>query len=302
MTYQESKAINNSLLSYFEIEQGGSPQKFYNQWTNPIQTEEKDYQKYGTALHCYLLEPDKFKEQYAISNFTEEQTNNKFLQFIDKNIEFEIACQYLCEEYVLKKDVKKEETKIKHYTEHLEYLQQFKNYFEFLINTKDKIIITQYDYDKICKTYFNIQQHKLANKLINEEGLCEQEIYKKIEGLDCKAKIDKYTNNFILDIKTTSKSVYQFKESYDKYFYARQAVFYTKMLERTCDKTSNNHIDFYFLVCSSFDCSICVYKVTNLIYDYCDLKNMFEDIKKHIELNNWSCTIEEINNKMCLCL
>ena len=99
--------------------------------------------------------------------------------------------------------------------------------------------------------YENLMSHKKARKLILEEGTSsedcevffEKEIYweslvsinkkaEELEMLTCKSKLDiliiDKTNKkvTIADLKTTGKSLRQFKESYKDYKYYRQLAYY----------------------------------------------------------------------------
>lgn len=297
MNYKESKAINNSLLSYFDVEQGGNPFKFNKEYTNPSVREDTDIQKFGTAVHCFILENSKFNELYYVNSFTEEESYKKLNSYKFKDFSFEEVCKLLCVEYVNSKDAKKEETRLKHYNEHFIFLLQFKNYYEELVENKNKIMLSNLEYDKIIKIYCNISIHNLADTLIKNLTDVELELYDIINSIDCKGKLDgvNYKEKYIIDIKTTSKSSYNFEESFIKYKYGRQAAFYSEL---------SGINKFYFIVCNTIDCSIVVYEISEntLKEEKQKLKNTLSELEFHFTSDSWNYTLNELNNNYKLIL
>lgn len=64
--YNELNSINFSLLKHYLK----SPKHFYHAWKNPSEDEElTKAMMLGRAIHGYVLEPDKFKDQFAFLDF-----------------------------------------------------------------------------------------------------------------------------------------------------------------------------------------------------------------------------------------
>lgn len=245
--YYNIKAVSNSAIGMWLK----SPMKFFQFWELGFGIEESVPMKIGSALHCLVLEPHKFKDEYAI--------NKKTIQYSEIEAMLKETANY-CQEhkitdYATREKILldfrrkrkfqptwKDETIInKSLIEHIDF-------YEFYLENKNKAIISQSQYDMICQMRDNIEKHKRANwflRLITDDDydvftevdiLFEMNIRDGFPSLPCKAKLDKLVIDkknkiiYLIDVKTTSKSVNEFYKSVRDYDYGRQMYFYTLAL------------------------------------------------------------------------
>jgi hypothetical protein len=116
-------------------------------------------------------------------------------------------------------------------------------YINELDQLQGKIPLTKSTQEVIEKVIASLRANELANKYFNLSGLFESNlIYKELDvyfevlGIKCKAKLDNIYVDlenkiiYLNDLKTTSKPLSLFKESFEYYRYYRQIAFYKRAL------------------------------------------------------------------------
>lgn len=247
--YRASKAINNSLLGLLNPDQAGHPLKFVTVWQNPIEDEGTSSTRLGTVVHKYFEDAAKFamiatKPNESISNIVELafricEMNFNFPSGIDAVTEV----LYEASQQLSYGGNWKKETVIKKLEEGgaLEYFQFLKTN-----NEKGLIVLDAATAAQVNGCVKGIKANHRANDLLEAKAVPvrpggsidgisvwnELEIYFKLLGEDCKALVDKLIVNHstktitIVDLKTTSKAVALFQESFEFYHYYRQMAFY----------------------------------------------------------------------------
>lgn len=190
----------------------------------------------GTMIHEFLLQPEEFQKDYIVF----EGVRPKSAQ-----------AQKFCEEYIKSTEIEPDKRAIGAYnksysivgkssekilSEALKISEECKDYIDVL--KSGKILISPYDYTQLLKIKSNVQNHKLASKLLCDAGdYGDVHIYHEFQinwdclGVPCKSLLDCCMFDFenrvctIVDIKTTSK-LYHFEDSMREFDYARQLQFY----------------------------------------------------------------------------
>lgn len=242
-------------------------------WTNPKQyenpiDEDTSYFKYGTLVDFLLTEPEsEFNNKYIVCSVI---PGDKLKDVIDgytaSTEDYELSNTDELVSYARKLDyyssIKKPDV----------YINKLINdttlmYAAFLANSKDKIILTQDEYQQAKMLVGEFKSNPYTSWLFDSD---RYKIYNKVVvsfelfGRECKAEIDRVlvardTFEVIpIDFKTTSKPLSGFTYSFWNYRYDVQAVWYRKALETwiASEKSSGNkdvdklHLseDFFFCV------------------------------------------------------
>jgi len=239
--------LRSTCFGYLDI----SPKLFKKYLDNELEEEKKSYFELGTKLHMYLLEPDKFKENYIYLSIDKPKSKNQndFCERVAElvkisNTEVPIIVSNAYKE-IYATD-KKSEDKIK--KESKELFDNLKEYIEYLINrTKYKDTLNYQDISFLKEAKEEVKNHKIANKLILENSIIdnkdiyavsEQRIYWEYplftyenKPLVLRSTLDRFIINhktkeiILIDIKT-SGNLPNFNESFEKYKYYRQLASY----------------------------------------------------------------------------
>jgi hypothetical protein len=240
--------IGATVLNAFEVD----PRYFKNTIDKTTDEETPDYFDLGTKTHMYLLQPEKFKEDYIYLEFTKPKNDKQeeFCSDIAERLRFnedkdakEIVIAAYKKSYAVDK---KTEAKIKE--EALTLYKSLIKYIRYLINrSKYKDILTWSDLQYLREVKQVVQDHAKASKLILGHTTIgdplideyeELEIYWEHptillngEKLVSKSTIDKLIVNHktmeisLVDLKTSSL-LHEFSSKFKEYNYYRQLAFY----------------------------------------------------------------------------
>ena len=234
MEYYKDKRISNSSLSYINPEQGGSPRKFKDYLDGNLEHLETPSLYHGSMIHKFILEPDTF----AVADV--ERPSDTIVKIMEKvynitkgEVETDINKYH---EYIFGSarelnygQTWKPDTLIK------KVIDQGKDYYDFLLRADGKVCIDQKMAGMLSAIKDSITTHKAASDLLfTGEGENESEYFWG-PNQAYKSKIDRYqktgTKVNLIDLKTTSKSVEMFRDSFEYYHYDRQMAFYVDALE-----------------------------------------------------------------------
>jgi len=255
MEYFKDKRISNSSLSYINPEQGGSARKFKDYLDGNLAHLETPSLYHGSMIHKFLLEPETFavadverpsdtivKIMEMVYNITKGDIDTD----IDKHHEYIFgSAKELNYGQTWKPD-----TLIK------KVIDQGKDYYDFLLRADGKVCIDQKMAGMLSAIKDSITTHKAASDLLfTGEGENESEYFWG-PNQEYKSKIDRYqrvnswspngsvsaekdgtikvttgTKVNLIDLKTTSKSIEMFRDSFEYYHYDRQMAFYVDALE-----------------------------------------------------------------------
>lgn len=229
--YEDLTRISNSNIGWF-IKYG--PAYLHKMLTNPPEEESTAAMKKGTMIHMYLLQPEEFFDNYEVKTITKPKSENqkKFCELLANSVELEPNLALLSaykgaysttgqtNDLVLSKAK--------------EMASTFKSYITHLKEQDSKIVISKYDMAMLENIRDNVENHKLAKKLLNpKEGETHHEFHInwELEDVKCKSLLDSIHFNYeakictIVDLKTTVH-IGCFEESMKEYDYLRQLCFY----------------------------------------------------------------------------
>lgn len=271
--YEDGTRISNSAIGWF-LNKG--PAYFRNMLDGKEKGLDLPQLRKGTMIHEFLLQPDQFWNDYVLFDGDKPKSAQaqKFCENLINTVEIELNKQ-LSEAYRKSYSiVGKSEDKI--LSEALKISVEYKDYIE-AIKSK-KILISQYDLDQLMKIQHNVEEHKLANRLVQRAGDYKNvQIYHEFQinwdywivdelnhgaytSIACKSLLDSCTFNFdtrtctIMDIKTTAK-LWRFEDSMKEFDYCRQLCFYqeavywylTNVLELSNGEIDKWRFEFYIV-------------------------------------------------------
>lgn len=271
--YEDSARISNSAIGWF-LNKG--PAYFRRMLDGKEKGLDLPQLRKGTMIHEFLLQPDQFWNDYVLFDGDKPKSAQaqKFCENLINTVEIELNKQ-LSEAYRKSYSiVGKSEDKI--LSEALKISVEYKDYIE-AIKSK-KILISQYDLDQLMKIQYNVEEHKLANQLLQKSGDYKNvHIYHEFQinwdywiidelnhgaytSIACKSLLDSCTFNFdtrtcaIMDIKTTAK-LWHFEDSMKEFDYCRQLCFYqeavywylTNVLELSNGEIDKWRFEFYII-------------------------------------------------------
>ena len=300
MDYYKVKKISNSSLSYINPEQGGSPRKFKDYIDGNLEHLETPSLYHGSTIHKYILEPETF----AVADI--EKPSETIVKIMDK--------VYNITKGEIDTDINKYHEYIFGSARELNYgqswkpdtlikkvIDQGKEYYDFLLRADGKICIDQKTAAMLTAVGSAINSHKAASELLfTGEGKNEEEFY---WGPDkaYKSKIDRYkkcsnTKIDLIDLKTTSKSLEFFRDSFEYYQYDRQMAFYNDALE---DNLMLVNKVFIIAVETTGYYHVRVFEIDeNLIKEgRKKYKALLERIKWHQETQQWNESKEVFESK-----
>jgi hypothetical protein len=253
------------------------PKIFYNQYV--LKQKEEQLQSYlveGKVIHCLLLEGDKFNEQFIISPLKLPSPSNK--QLLDKlfamnqsNLklnELKNEVLTLLVEIDLHQSLKTDEQRLAKII-----TIENESYFNFLKESKSKIIIDNPTFEKCKRATELIKENKdvkqnLVTKsswelldCFNEHFLqyWDEELGFGVKGIIDNVVVD-YQNNVVIinDLKTTSKSIADFSDTVQFYNYWLQAAIYVRLVQKVLllDK-KDWQIKFNFIVIDNYEQVYC---------------------------------------------
>lgn len=299
MEYFKDKRISNSSLSYINPEQGGSARKFKDYLDGNLAHLETPSLYHGSMIHKFLLEPETFavadverpsdtivKIMEMVYNITKGDIDTD----IDKHHEYIFgSAKELNYGQTWKPD-----TLIK------KVIDQGKEYYDFLLRADGKVCIDQKMAGMLSAIKDSISTHKAAtNLLFTGEGENESEYFWG-PNKEYKSKIDRYqktgTKVNLIDLKTTSKSIEMFRDSFEYYHYDRQMAFYVDALEDNFMLVDKVYI---IAVETTGYYQVRVFEISkNLIEEgRKKYKDLLERVKWHQEQQLWTESRESFESK-----
>jgi len=248
-----------------------SPRIFYKQYV----LEQRDdtiaqHLIEGSLLHCLLLEPEKFNDNFIILPGSVPSGNNKqIVEEIfklyelrnDDSLKFEDfeddILQYLIS-INLHQSLKTDEKRIEKVI-----TSDNKVYFDFLKKKGNKSVIDNdtlekvkesveyFKADKVCMALLNLNSINTINELSLQYDLNNFDF--GIKGIIDNINFDYEKKTvFINDLKTTSKPIQKFIETVDYYRYDLQGAMYVKLIN-SLPEYKDWKIKFTFIVIDNFN-------------------------------------------------
>lgn len=250
--YYDVKAVSNSSLKHINPAEGGSAKLFKQHWENLGPKLKTSSLEFGNLLHLAVLEPHLLDYQVDQSN-TPDKIRDILKDLYTQTIESDALAATIVGEEVEVGPIEDYAYSIigvcdkhaygrtwKTETRMNKILSSGYEYWNLLRNSK-KFIITQAQHDLMQVCLESIKNNSAVNQAlygVTGEGECETFNELEVHWSDpmlsfpLKGKIDRLQVNHtektfqIIDLKTTSKALGQFHESFEHYHYYRQVAFY----------------------------------------------------------------------------
>jgi len=236
---------------------------------------------FGSIVDCLITDMDNFNDKYAVVHFNISDTIRPMIDWLINNRTPEMNIDELDKlpNAILKRAIDefnfggsnwKDETKIS------KLIEGGKNYYQCCIRNKDKTVISQSLFEEAMTLCKEITQGKWSKSIFDFknydsiEFLYQQKLVAKYGKDKIKGMIDLLVidrNNKLIkpyDIKTTSSSLRDFKESFFKWRYNyQQSIYWWLILEniKKDDYFKNFSIQSpIFIVASRYEKKVCLFK------------------------------------------
>lgn len=304
--YFNNPRISNSSLKTINLLQGGSPKKFkkYVIDGKGISIESPSL-KNGKLIHKYVECPEDFiidtgvkpsemmadwvQDAYDVSSVLGDLTNEIILS--SKGVRYSNM---------------KDEVKIIN-----KFNEEGLAYYEFLKLKNNKVCLdlpTKFILEGVIES---LKNNKEVNKALFVKELDDSvyynefPIYWQYKGLELKSLLDRVIINYelkfatIIDLKTTSKALSLFKETFEFYHYHRQLAFYKRALQEflgieyaiNCKIVAVETIGL-------FECNVFNVSEKSLQEGDEEWKGLLNQIIKHKEENSWDFSEEFKNTEL----
>lgn len=302
--YEDNTRISNSAIGWF-LNKG--PAFFHAKMSGKVEDEKSSAMDRGTMIHMYLLQPDEFKQTYAIWTANKPTTPKQidFCKALAETLEIEPNKALLSAYQQCYSTTGQSEEK--QLSKALEMAKMYADYVEYL-KDPSRTLITMYDYRMLQTIKANIDSHKMASKLLNPttgETHHEFHINWELHDMPCKSLLDSVNFNFdtkvctLMDLKTTVK-IGHFEDSVNQYDYTRQLQFYTMALiwylehERNEDPSLWTFQWYIIAIDTIDDNSVRVFKFTNeqVIPQALKILDTIDRIAWHVFHDKWDHTKE----------
>lgn len=295
--YFDIQAVSNSLLGDLEPTQGGSPSKFYRSLSGDKEKIDSLSLERGSLLHDWMELPSSFiiADIDKPSGMMGTLVDIYYQELLDNGDPdpFEI-----CQKNDLYKNIKTEVVLRK------KFIEEGSDYLNFLIEASGKRVMTKATKYIVERCQDSLMNNPFAVKLMFGDydlKVKEQIILWEEDGIACKAKLDigivDGDTVIIPDLKTTSKSAYNFKESFEFWHYYRQFEMYKRAFKiwLADQRIYPKKIKFFNIVVETngaFNAVVQDYKgYTDLAKT--ELDRLLKQVKWHQETGIWSHTPEE---------
>lgn len=290
-TKLDSKGLEDKFYSQpFSFSYSGlskllySPGLFYNHYILQEREERLDQHLIeGKVIHCMLLDNGSFNNQFIVSPSNLPSTNSKSVidkLFYDKKVvegELEEHDQLILE---ILRDINLHQS-LKTDQQRLDKIitEDVKSYWGFLKQKGNKDLLDQETLDKCTKSVEILRNNKHVNELMGltmsdfelQEIFNEQPIETELKnapfglkGIVDNIKIDYAAKTvYINDLKTSSKTLSEFKESIEYYNYDLQAAIYSVLVSYKFSEILNSSwkIQFSFVVIDKYQ-QVGIYEVS----------------------------------------
>lgn len=277
----------------------------------------------GKLLHCLMFEPENYKKKFELVPAKLPSDN---IRKVLKDMSFHTDVEKLsdCEDFVildslksmnLFQSLKADEARLnKIKTDEAEIYWKF-------INNKDKDVIDGETFERISVSINYLKRNQeVLDLLINDAPTdfdldpitVYKEQYLKSDLADCDFGLHGYVDFYkvdtdkkqvtIVDLKTTGKTVTDFRETVDFYNYWLQAAIYMKLVYDTLgDDADEYELTFKFIVIDTYD-QVYVFEVSkDTMGSWANgLGGAIKTAKFHYNSRNYSLPIEFLSNKVTL--
>ena len=300
-----------------------SPSLFYKDyilWDREVRTDKHLVE--GKLIHCLLFEAENVEEKFSIVPGKSPSDNiRKVLKDMALHTDAETLAS--CDDYVILDSLKNLNLyqSLKADDSRIAKIRTTDNepYWKFL-NNSNVDVVDQDTLERCTERVGVLKENKDVMSLFSEvqtdfdldpvETFSEK--YLKSDLIDCDFGLHGYIDYYsvdtekkeviICDLKTTGKTVTDFRETVDFYNYWLQAAIYMKLVYDTLgDDKEEYDIQFKFIVIDKYN-QVYVFDVSNnTVNDWADgLGGAINTAKFHYNSRNYSLPVEFLRNKIKL--
>lgn len=279
-----------------------SPSHYRMYKDNLLDKESTRVMDLGTAIHCYLLENEKFEDACAFSEFAApEGKYAKAIEYLVETMDMYSDYSYridnpwfmLAIEYA---DLKgRPDTIIKKLEE-----DPYPQYFDHLVSNKGKLVLGNKEYEAIMQVSKAVQNHKAAANLLDDsrsEVFTELQIVSEdprwpfnIKGLVDIVKVDHENKKVhIADLKTTNYSAHSFESTILNRKYHAQVSLYASLVRDYLQLPDYSYHCYIIAAQTQLPWSVEVYEIGGLALSEAKayLKDKLETLKWHYDNDSW---------------
>jgi len=170
-----------------------------------------------------------------------------------------------------------------------------KAFKELSVDTPDKTILKQSDFEAITKMKENVLNNITAAKLLNHSGEIENSFFWKDKetGTKCKARLDKLIPDYkgktvVIDIKTaTDAAQASFEKSTANYGYHRQAAWYSHAVKLATGKAPALYIIIAVEKTPPYDNACYIISHAAIETGWSECRQAIEGYRECLEANLW---------------
>ena len=244
--FRKTEGASPSRLADFDY----SPLLYKTKKDDSKDKEDTVFMRFGSLIDCLLTEPSEFKNKYSVSSV--ELPSDSIKNIVTRTFE-EIKFGKEVSPFLELEDFS---NKIKEHANYEQYGQSWKeetvikkvveagsDYFQSLVKSIGKQIVSPEDYDQALACVDTLKTNQFTSQYFSDtlpEGidrLWQVPVVWESYGVTCKGVIDLIIIDhikkviYIIDLKTTGKSVYTFEHSYLKFrYYLQGAMYYQGVL------------------------------------------------------------------------
>lgn len=291
-----------------------SPRMFYSHYILNQRPESVDaHLVEGRVLHCLLLEPENFDEQFIVIGTKVPSGNSKTI--IDTIFKYHLtlgnntlSLNDYNDEILTQLETINLHQALKTDQQRLDKILTTENisYFEFLKDSLDKTVIDQETLNgckerlEVLKQNTDVRSLLQLNKIEEDEHIVvcnELQLAVDVEGLPFgfKGFIDNVVIDhdsktvFINDLKTLGKSIQDFPDSVEYYRYWIQAIIYMRMVKEKFSKLQGYDFKITFIVIDKYN-QVYPYQVSE--ETQAEWEKKFEDVVHRVK---WHYEHKEYN-------
>jgi len=309
--------VSHSSLSALKV----SPQFFIKYKNKELYKDSRSFDL-GSAIHCFILERDKFYDEYIVCTtpviggmmgiFIEAIVENE--GFITQETPAEFVIADVDELYKICYEKSGFKIPLATAIAKLE-LEGNKNYLEFLREAAGKTVLSNDEFGVVINCSESINIHETARNLCSTNDLTggtpELEIswtYKDfpytIKSIIDNLILDKDKKEVrIVDLKTTAKSVYNFIRAYTSYGYYRQLSIYKlavySYLKKLGEDPQEYDIFSYIVAVQTtglYECVVYEPDSTDLSIAIDEFESLLSRLQWHNDHDRWDFPMEYYKN------
>lgn len=321
--YYDIKAVSNSSLRYINPAQGGSPAQFKAHWDGTAESLKTSSLEFGNLVHLAVLEPHLLNYQVDKTN-TPDRVRD-VVKHVFENVKpvedpFDLGLADSQPIGTLKDNQMAVMSALdatdfnKHWRAETRLKKIFEDgepYFQLLQSTakNDEFVITEAQETRLNRVLAGLSRDAMGSRVLDSvsdetdvEYLNEQECTWQEDkySFPMKGKIDRLRIDHknceftVIDLKTTSKLLGDFHESFAKYHYARQMAAYeiaaSKFILQKYGqnyKPSQKHLILAVETKGDFRAAKFVVSEDSMIQGREEYRALLERLQYHFDTNNW---------------